>query len=156
MMHRISLAFALVLAVTLGSPRASEAQPYGAIAYDAKTGAWGTAYDHPYQQTANQRALNECRKRAAGCEIVVRFWGELCGAYATGSGTANAYGSGATRAIAERNAVMACQRQGQGCAPRVWSCNTRTAGNEAFTPTEMCHFWDSTAQAYVTRFCSSR
>jgi hypothetical protein len=153
MVHRIWLALALCLALAFD---AALAQPYGAIAYDERARAWGLAYDHASQQAADRRGVDECRRRASACEIVVRFWGQTCAAYATGAGSAAAYGSGSTRLIAEQNAVAVCRRHGQGCEPRVWSCNTRSGGNEAFTPTEMCHFWDSAEQRYVTRFCSSR
>ncbi len=150
------LAFAVVLVLALWAPRSSEARPYGAIAYDEKTGAWGVAYNQASQTVANQRALDACTKRGPKCEVVVRFWGESCAACATGAGKAAGWGSGDTRWWAERNAVVACHRQGQRCQPRAWSCNARTGGNEAFSPTRMCHFWDNATQAYVTRPCSSR
>jgi uncharacterized protein DUF4189 len=145
-----------LLALGLAFPHAADAQPYGAIAYDDKTGSWGVAYNQPSQDRANSRALGECRKHAKGCEVAVRFWGETCAAYATGAGKAAGWGSGDSRAVAERNAVSACTSRGKECQPRVWSCNDRgTAGNEAFTPTQKCTYWDSSANSYVTRFCSS-
>src|SRR4051812_16208787 len=33
---------------------------YGAIAYSKSTAAWGTAYHHASQHSAEQRALQEC------------------------------------------------------------------------------------------------
>jgi hypothetical protein len=154
--RRTWLAFAVVLLLALSAPSSPEARPYGAIAYDDKTGAWGVAYNQASEAVAKQRALAACAKRGPNCDLVVRFWGEACAAYATGAGKAAGWGSGDTRASAERNAVVACHREGQRCEPRAWSCNTRTGGNEAFSPTRMCHFWDSAAQSYVTRPCSSR
>jgi hypothetical protein len=145
-----------LLALLLSSPLVADAQPYGAIAYDQKTGSWGVAYNQGSQDRANASSLGECRKHAKDCGVVVRFWGELCAAYATGADKASGWGTGDTRAVAERNAVKACTGQGRGCEAKVWSCNDRgTAGNEAFTPTKMCRYWDGASQQYVTRFCSS-
>ena len=132
----------LLLVIVVSCPGPAEAQPYGAIAYDGKTGSWGASYNHASQQRANASAMRECQKHAKGCDIVVRFWGETCAAYATGNGTAAGWGTGYTHGLAKRNAVSACTSQGKGCQARVWSCNDRgTAGNEAFTPTERCHPW---------------
>jgi hypothetical protein len=156
MHYRRWVGLAVLVVLVLWLPRSSEARRYGAIAYDEKSGAWGIAHDQGSKNTANQRALDKCRNRGRGCELVVTFWGEQCGAYARGPANAAGWGTGDTRFEAERNAFLACQRQGKGCQPRVWSCNARSSGNEAFSPTPMCHFWDSAAQAYVTRFCSSR
>jgi hypothetical protein len=145
-----------LLVVALLSPLVAEAQPYGAIAYDEKTGSWGAAYNETSQSRANTRALGECRKHGKGCDVVVRFWGELCAAYATGLDKAAGWGTGGTHQAAERNAVLACTKQGKGCEARVWSCNSDgTSGNEAFAPTKKCSYWDSASQQYVTRFCSS-
>jgi len=145
-----------LLLLALAFPRTADAQPYGAIAYDEKTGSWGISYNETSQGRANAQALGECRKHAKGCDVVVRFWGELCAAYATGAGSAAGWGTGDSHGVAERNAVSACSAKGKRCEPRVWSCNDRgTAGNEAFAPTKKCRYWDSASQQYVTRFCSS-
>jgi len=155
-MTRSMLAAGCFLALVLAAPHAADAQPYGAIAYDDKTGSWGLAYNQASQDRANARALGECRRHAKDCGVVVRFWGEVCAAYATGAGKASGWGTGDTNTQAERNAVKACSGQGRGCEARAWSCNDRgTAGNEAFTPTKMCRYWDNASQQYVTRFCSS-
>jgi hypothetical protein len=156
MMRSIWLAAGCALALGLAFPPAADAQPYGAIAYDDKTGSWGAAYNQGSQDRANASALRECRKHAKDCGVVVRFWGEVCAAYATGADKASGWGTGDTHGAAERNAVKACNSQGRGCEAKVWSCNDRgTAGNEAFTPTKMCRYWDGASQQYVTRFCSS-
>jgi hypothetical protein len=145
-----------LLLLALAFPRTADAQPYGAIAYDEKTGSWGVSYNETSQGLANARALGECRKHAKGCDVVVRFWGGLCAAYATGAGPAAGRGTGDSHGVAERNAVAACSVQGKRCEPRVWSSNDRgTAGNEAFAPTKKCSYWDSASRQYVTRFCSS-
>ena len=145
-----------LLALVLSYAPVADAQPFGAIAYDQKTGSWGAAYNQGSQNRANASALGECGKHAKDCGVVVRFWGEVCAAYATGADKGSGWGTGDTRGVAERNAVTACNREGRGCEAKVWSCNDRgTAGNEAFTPTKMCRYWDGTSQQYVTRFCSS-
>jgi hypothetical protein len=151
-----AIAVAGMIAVVLSSARVADAQPYGAIAYDQKTGSWGASHDQGSQARANATALGACRKHAKDCSVVVRFWGELCAAYATGAGTASGWGTGDTHGVAERNAVKACDSQGRGCEAKVWSCNDRgIAGNEAFAPTKMCRYWDGASRQYVTRFCSS-
>jgi Domain of unknown function (DUF4189) len=156
MVRSIGLAAGCLLALVLAVPHLAAAQPYGAIAYDEKTGAWGASYNQGSQNRANASALRECAKHAKGCDVVVRFWGETCAAYATGNGKAAGWGTGDTHGAAERSAVSACTSQGKGCQARVWSCNDRgTAGNEAFTPTKKCTYWDNAANTYVTRFCSS-
>jgi hypothetical protein len=145
-----------LIVLALACPRVADARPYGAIAYDGQTGSWGASYNETSQNRADGRALGECRKHAKGCAVVVRFWGETCAAYATGSAGAGGWGTGGTHQAAERNAVSACSKQGKGCSARVWSCNADgTTGNEAFTPTPMCRYWDNASQQYVTRFCSS-
>ena len=145
-----------LLALALSYPHVAHAQPYGAIAYDQKTGSWGAAYNQGSQDRANASALGECGKHAKDCGVVVRFWDEVSAAYATGAGKASGWGTGDTHGVAERNAVSACTSQGKGCQARVWSCNDRgTSGYEAFTPTKKCTYWDSAANTYVTRFCSS-
>ena len=145
-----------LLALAVAFPPGVHAQPYGSIAYDQKSGSWGVAYNQGSQDRANASALGECRKHAKDCGVVVRFWGEVCAAYATDAGKASGWGTGDTRGVAERNAVKACVGQGRGCEAKVWSCNDRgIAGNEAFTPTKMCTYWDEARQQHVTRFCSS-
>jgi hypothetical protein len=145
-----------LLALVLSYAPVADAEPFGAIAYDQKTGSWGAAYNQGSQDRANTSALRECAKHAKGCDVVVRFWGETCAAYATGNGKAAGWGTGDTHGRAERNAVSACTSQGEGCQTRVWSCNDRgTPGNEAFTTTKKCTYWDSAANTYLTRFCSS-
>ena len=156
MIHSGWFAAGCLLALALSSPHVADAQPYGAIAYDDKTGSWGASYNEGSQERANARALGECRKHARDCGVVVRFWGEQCAAYATGAGTAAGWGTGDTHGAAERSAVAACNSQGRGCEARVWSCNAPgETGNEAFAPTKMCRYWDGASQQYVTRFCSS-
>src|SRR5438105_13424347 len=143
MIRPIWLAAGCLLTLAVAFPPAAAAQPYGAIAYDQKSGSWGVAYNQGSQDRANVSALGECRKHAKDCGVVVRFWGEVCAAYATDPGKASGWGTGDTRAMAERNAVKACSGQGRDCAAKVWSCNDRgTAGNEAFTPAKMFTYWD--------------
>src|SRR5437762_994239 len=151
MIRSVVLAAGCLLALAFALPSGASAQPYGAIAYDDKTGSWGAAYNQGSQDRANASALRECGKHAKDCGVVVRFWGETCAAYATGAGKAAGWGTGATHGTAERNAVTACNGKGRACEAKVWSCNDRgTAGNEAFTPTKMCTYWDDARQQHVT------
>jgi len=116
----------LVLAVwilALSSASAS-ANYYGAIAYDRASGSWGTSYNHSSQQAANDHAMRECGKYTSGCAVAVEFWGNFCGAYATGPGTTAGWGTDTTRAAAEQRAVNACNSRGGPCAAKVWACNS--------------------------------
>lgn len=117
--------FVLAVWMLVCSSASALANNYGAIAYDRSTDTWGASYDHPSQQAANDRALHECGKYASHCAVVVKFWGSLCAAYATGPGTTAGWGSDSTRAAAERRAVSACSSRGGPCQVKVWSCNSQ-------------------------------
>jgi hypothetical protein len=117
----------LVLAVWLLalSSASALADNYGAIAYDRASDSWGASYDHASQQAANESAMRECGKFTSHCEVVVKFWGNLCAAYATGPGTTDGWGSGASRPAAEQQAVSACRSRGGPCEAKVWACNSQ-------------------------------
>lgn len=145
------------LALIVLQPQVSDAQPYGAIAYDRPTSSWGASYNARSQEAANQRAMIECQKFGSHCGVVVRFWGELCAAYATGSGKADGWSTGATHAAAEQGAIGACSTRESRCEARVWSCNTRGGSAQIFQPgpIQMCTWWDARKNQSVTGFCSS-
>lgn len=145
---------ASLLVLLVLQPQVSDAQSRGAIAYDRPTGSWGASYNEGSQEAANQRAMTECRKFGSHCGIVVQFWGELCAAYATGPGSADGWGTGATPAAAEQNAVAACSTRGSRCEARVWSCNQRGGGGQALRPiSKRCRWWDARLQQYVDGWC---
>lgn len=72
---------------------------YGAIAY-SPSGAWGRALGYKSQTLADQVALAQCGDK--DCEVIIGF--RLCGAVAY-DGSTYVGGSGATRSMAEANAL---------------------------------------------------
>ena len=95
---------------------------YGAIAYDAKSGAFGYSYDFRDGPGAEEKALAGCRaKGSSGCVVVVDFW-NTCAAVAA-AGTTVDYGLGKSQQIAESEAIAACTKDGgSGCEVQAWSC----------------------------------
>lgn len=111
------------------APAAAAAQTkkgprFGALAYDAASGAWGAAYDQTSRPAADRRALEECRPFGRKCAVVARFANE-CSAYARGAGAAKGAGKGPSREQAERAALSACSRRGKECSVRIWACTAR-------------------------------
>jgi hypothetical protein len=105
------------------SVSATQAQVYGAIAYDRSTDRVGWSTGYSSKREAGTRALQECAKdNSAHCELMVVFAGYKCGTYAIGARD-DAYGAGPSRAEAERNAVAECNKKGDKCRARVTACN---------------------------------
>ena len=158
MVHSSWLVAGAVLALVVWQAQVSAAQPYGAIVYDHPTGSWGASYNEGSQRAADEDALGKCQKFASHCGVVVRFWGELCAAYATGADTADGRGTGATHTEAEKSTIAACSARGDRCEARVWSCNSRGDAAQSYQPgqTKMCRWWDARSKQYVTGFCVSR
>ncbi|HUI18122.1 MAG TPA: DUF4189 domain-containing protein [Alphaproteobacteria bacterium] len=102
--------------------RCSEhADSYGAIAYDAESGAVGWSYDFDDSTAAEQFALKNCAEHGDGCKVVVHFWNS-CGAVAADDDHF-ATGLGRNRADAETKALAACGGAGGGkCEIQAWSC----------------------------------
>lgn len=117
--------------VALGMPLTgiAGANNFGAIAYDRQTNAYGVAWDFPTQAAANQRALKDCAKNGRSCGIVVQFANQ-CAAYATGLADAWGFGTGGSRAVAERFAYNYCSQNGKGCQIRVWGCTARPGSGQ--------------------------
>jgi len=95
---------------------------YGAIAYDAESGAYGWSnelYDAP---AAEARALANCREHSEACKIVYDFWNS-CAALAADADHRYAIGRADTRQQAEAEAIAACRQEtGTSCDVEVWSC----------------------------------
>lgn len=92
---------------------------YGAIAYDAQSGAYGWSNDWDDGPSAEQAALSSCQESGSGCQVVLDFWNK-CGALAANDSGQYDSGLGDSRGEAEANAVAAC---GPGCDVRVWACS---------------------------------
>jgi hypothetical protein len=94
---------------------------YGALAYDAESGAYGWSNDLDDTAAAEAQALANCREHGDNCAVVVDFWNS-CAAVAA-SDAIVAYGLGDTRAAAEHQALGSCADDGgKDCAIQVWSC----------------------------------
>ncbi|MFI4988474.1 MAG: DUF4189 domain-containing protein [Alphaproteobacteria bacterium] len=95
---------------------------YGAIAYDAQSGAAGWAFDFDNSAAADRFALSNCAKHGDGCKVVVSFLNS-CGAVASGADDHFATGQALTREQAEAKALAACEANGGGkCKIEAWSC----------------------------------
>ena len=96
---------------------------YGAIAYGAKSTAYGYSSDQPSPQTAERAALDDCRPNGDDCEVVASFSNSCAAVAAIESKAVFSTGSGGTEEEAQQNALKACERtHGKGCELEVWSC----------------------------------
>jgi hypothetical protein len=94
---------------------------YGAIAYGAKSGAFGWSNDLGDAQSAENQALNNCSANGDDCQVTVDFWNS-CAAVAASRATV-AYGLGDNRGQAEGDAVAACEKDGGAqCEVKAWAC----------------------------------
>ena len=105
----------------LALPDAAQAQGYGAIAYSPATGQWGWSRGYRTRAQAYTRAMNECRARGRGCQVVVQVQ-HACASLATGPRGWGA-GWGYTLARANAEALGACRRHSRNCSVRVNFCS---------------------------------
>jgi hypothetical protein len=95
---------------------------YGALAYDAESGAVGWSYDFDNQDDAEQKALSGCSESSSNCKVVYDFWNS-CAALAAASDGRYSIEGGDNEDGAQSRALAACQQNGgEGCEIRVWSC----------------------------------
>ena len=92
---------------------------YGAIAYDAASGAYGWSNDFDTGEEAERNAMATCQEHSQDCKVVLDFWNS-CGALAADKNGHYDYGLGDSRGEAESKALAAC---GAGCEIQVWSCS---------------------------------
>ena len=106
---------------------------YGSLAVDKNNGFfYGWSYDYDSQKGANEKALEECKKKGGNCSIVLSFSGEGCAAYRTiklTEGTAYGWGVAKTKADADAIATAECKKRSNGKMPTnyVWACNSTTS-----------------------------
>ena len=98
------------------------------LAIDRRDGSrYGWAVDYPSRAEADRRALDECQRTGAQCQVVLRFTGG-CGAYAADqakSSTAWGWGTNIRRQDAEARAHSETRRRGgTNVVTRVWGCNS--------------------------------
>lgn len=113
--------------------RKTAAPKFGALAVDKNNGFYyGWSYDYEDQKGAEQKALEECKKKGGNCSIVLSFSGAGCAAYRTlkqGTGTAYGWGLANTKTEADAIAIAECKKRSGGKMPTnyVWACNSTTS-----------------------------
>lgn len=111
------------------------------LAIDRRDGSrYGWAIDYKTSGEADRRALGECQRSGAKCQIVLRFTGG-CGAYAADQAkgsTAWGWGTHLRRGDAEARAHSEARRRGgTNVFTRVWGCNSvKSAGGTQEAPPE--------------------
>ncbi len=116
----VVLLYALMLAPDALAAKVAQKKgkgPWGAVAYDSKTGAFGFASDFASKRAAESEAFRLC---GSDCDILKSFR-DTCGAIAARPRRAVS-DTGASRAIAERKALTKCG--GDACKIAVWACTT--------------------------------
>ena len=98
-------------------------ESYGAIAYGAKSQAYGFSFDAGDADSAANTAMTKCKSHGNDCELVLSF-SNSCGAVAAVSNSESfGTGQGADRGVAEFNALASCKKNDSGdCEVQVWSC----------------------------------
>lgn len=98
------------------------APAYGAIAYSRGSGSYGTSHNFNDRATAERTAQAYCLKYAKDCEAVVWF-ANNCGAVAA-DGPIVTWALGPSEAVAQRNALQQCGRNGgKACKPAAAICS---------------------------------
>ena len=111
-----SLFFIAILSVPLSAVGQEDGQSFGALAVGDNHGH-GVTVDYPTQSDADTAALNECRSRDEGCEIMERFEGGICFAVSMAEGAdVFAWAVRAELQQARTDAQQNCvDRDGRGC-----------------------------------------
>jgi hypothetical protein len=98
------------------------AGPFGAIAYDKDSGAWGLSDFSPNQDSANRSALGFCATYGPHCVIVASF-SNICAAVATGGKNIVAWAKDPSRDVAQKDAVSSCAKKTKAtCSLRRSNC----------------------------------
>lgn len=96
---------------------------FGAIAYGAKSGAWGYSYNWDTRKQAEDNALANCKKNGSDCEVQVWYQRE-CGAVVLTDGNTVYWGTGDGTGAAGANALAACKEDGgKSCTIKVAECS---------------------------------
>jgi Domain of unknown function (DUF4189) len=113
----MALAMYAVLAIANPPSKAGRTGAHGAIAYHAKTGAFGFSFDFPAARQAKESALAQCGE--SGCVVMVAFRNS-CAALVQGE-KRPFISQGATRDEAQTRALNKCNSE-KHCKPVVWAC----------------------------------
>ena len=95
---------------------------WGAIAVDGAAGKFGGANDMTSERKAQRAAIKDCRKNGGKkCEITVSYYNQ-CGAMAWGNNRSVSW-RGPEREATIRDAVAACDKETDNCAPYYAGCS---------------------------------
>ncbi|WP_410221237.1 FISUMP domain-containing protein [Pedobacter sp.] len=140
--QRIILGSVLILATSAGfaqkqqpaknvsTTKAPAKAKYGALAVDRDNGFYyGWSFDQATLSEAENRAVEECRRKGGNCTVVLSYEGTGCAAYRTIDGkvgTAFGWGLAATKEEADAIAMKECLKRSSGAPAQnfVWSCNS--------------------------------
>jgi len=103
-------------------PPAVWADRFGAVAYNAKTGEWGSSENEQSRARAEQVAMADCKSRTTeGCEIFLTYRNQ-CAAFA---GTDGGVGGGRAPKVDEAIAfaIASCSKRGPGCQAIYSACS---------------------------------
>ncbi|MCV9930454.1 DUF4189 domain-containing protein [Flavobacterium sp. LS1R49] len=107
---------------------------FGALAIDRSNGLYyGWSHDYSTLSEAEQKAVEECKKKGGNCTVVLSYSGTGCAAYRTINGkvgTAFGWGLAKTKEQADAIANKECLKRSAGIIPEnfVWSCNSANTG----------------------------
>jgi hypothetical protein len=94
---------------------------YGAIALSPTRLAWGEGHDYATQALAEERAMEECKKRASDCQKI-RWVRNACHALATGRGVwGHAWNDNID--LARSEALGHCRNRGSNCSVVYAGCS---------------------------------
>jgi hypothetical protein len=110
------------VAVPASPAPSAPASPFGAIAYDKDSGAWGLSDFSPNQDSADRSALGFCGAYGSHCVIVASF-SNICAAVATGGKSIVGWAKDPSRDAAQKNAVSSCAKKTKAiCSLRRSNC----------------------------------
>jgi hypothetical protein len=113
----------LARADCVGNKCDKSAVSYAAIAYGAKSTAYGYSLDQHTQQAAERGALADCRSNGDDCKVVASFADSCAAVAAIESKGVFSTGNGPTEQEAKDAALKTCEHtQGRGCQLEVWTC----------------------------------
>jgi hypothetical protein len=99
------------------------AYSYGAIAYGARSEAWGSSYSWETKAQAEREAMTRCSEHGNDCEVMVWFE-HKCGAVATDNARNVTWGLGDGEGPARRSALDKCaQAGGVACKVKASQCS---------------------------------
>jgi hypothetical protein len=98
--------------------------PWGAVAYDTRSGAWGLADESPSREAAKKSALRYCERGGAQCDVVDTFR-NTCAAIAVGTDGAVGWSHSEHVRQAGLDAMKQCgdrTKSSTRCFLKLWRC----------------------------------